>query len=1561
MKSLFYFLIILFYSFVCQGQYWGVNTTSAFTNEAIDVETDQFGNQYVAGYITGETSFNINTVQPTAAGNGDVYVAKYSPNGSLLWIKQFGGNYSDKPTDLALDNSNNIYITGQYFGLVNFDTYTLNSSSNSKDIFLLKLTNNGDVLWAISEGGAGNENAYGITCDNLNNLILVGQFEGLSTLGLSNYTSTIDPLTGLNSYDLFVTKYDSNGTPLWTQNGQADYEDRLLAVSCDDQNNIFFTGQFSDTLLFGGSTFNNIGYNIGFVAKMAPNGQLLWLNKLKAGVVIPYDLEVNDINEVVITGDYTGNLVYQTSTASQNISNNFLKKIFALKITNDGNYIWSNTLGSDNEISARSISIDVAKNSYITGYFKCNLSQLHDTNTAIFNSVGFKDIYLMKLDYQGNMEYTKQIGGKENDEGHGVAILQSNMPTICGSYTQNLNLPVDYSGSTFSNNQNNFNLNSYSGINYLYFLGDLSRNSFLTNSIHINTPNYNFFSINTTDSLNGVIELGIDTIHFCVNTILDWYSMTSSSIGPSYNYGWNTGGTSNQLGINQSGTYSIFVERKDACSFGQDTIVALHHALPLLPLMSDSSGIAINEPGSFYEQYNFCAPDTVEIWFEDLCTNCDITISTSYNQILFSDTLPHNYFSEGNHLVTIQDSFCTNEGIFNINLDYVIPFDTIDPYFHFVQDTDDNDSITICANTTLSLHIYDYISNPDTTFQQFPNQPVVGESLIISPSISYTHPQNYVYTYNPINSGWYVFYHSISIGYNNLCGLDTLSYFDKDSIYIFINPLPSINALITADNLLCPNGSAYLTVNNVIPGFSWSGPGIAWISTNNDSIQVTQAGFHTYSGTLTDSITGCQKYFSFSHNLQLKQPPSIIMNPTDGIICPYDSVTFWLPNTYLSYDWIGPDGYSISSTNTASDADQGFYYCTVLDDEGCYLTTTPAEIKEFTTPYLTVEPFNVICPNQTATISVTYDGNAQIQWISPISSTATQLTVNQPGNYICQIQQCGMTFLDSIEIIDGAFNVTLSASDTLLCFNENSLLTTNPGYSEYNWSNGDVGSSIISISEPGSYYVTVINQYGCEATSPALIINDVSSSVLPIVSNLTVCFGADATFSTLNNSIVNWYDLDSVLISAGNTLTINDVIEDTSFMASYIIPECPNAYVLATISIMDSLPTFQIEGDTLLCPNEQVIFTINTNSESVNWLINGTPYGNSNVLNFIASSNGPDIQYIEAIVANACYSDTFQISVYTSPTEEINLPFDSLIICNYSTIPIVPGGNYDSLFWSVGNGIVTLDTFYLTSQIGNGILTVVGIDTLGCSTTSDTLTYISSQLSYSIYEQLGNSCLNDSITLGVITSSDSLLWATPFGLFDTTELNLEINSTTIGWYTLSLWDTIGCYYEDSILIGSNQLPSFSLSNDTLICLNDWLGNLNFADSLSISWQGYGVIDSLPVISNAWYVVTATTSFGCQYTDSIYIVAVDCSNDLPNVITANNDGINDFFIIDEAPIFPNNQLFIFNRWGNKIFEMNGYDNSFGGIDIQDGTYFYIFNYDTTSSNSISKNGNITIIH
>jgi len=1555
MKHLIVFLALAT-SFQLQAQQWGKNTISDYTNEALDIEIDASGNNYVTGYITGETAFSTNVSQTSAAGNGDIYVAKYAPNGQLIWIKQFGGNFSDRGYDLVVDHNQDIIVTGQFFGQVDFGATTLLSSASSKDIFLLKLNPAGTVLWARKEGGAMAENAYGVSVDSQNNVLLTGQFQGTSTIAGQTITSIIDPVTFLPSFDLFIAKYDLNGNPLWLKTGLADYEDRGLAVATDASNNIFITGQFSDTLVLAGQTFNNDAYNVGFLAKFSSAGQLQWMNTLRAGMVIPYDLEVNSVNEVVVTGDFLGNMVYFDASGLHNITNPYDRQIFVLKTANNGNYIWDETFGSDSDVSARSVSIDSQKDIFVTGYFKCDFTQFQETDDAIFSSVGYKDPYLIKVSNSGNLVYSKQLGGKMDDEGHGVAVHTTNQPVICGSYSKDLMFMRDVN-QTYTEDIGQYDLLSYwSEPSHLYLHGDSTRNSFLMKAINQATPDINYYLLPSTDSLLGQINGGIDTAHFCVSDLLYSDPLTYEHLGPSYHYLWNTGSTYNPIGVNTSGTYSVFAERDDVCTSGRDTIEVVIHQPPHLPLMSDNI-VILNESPTYYD-YHFCHPDSVQIWFTQVDQSATFEIE-DLNGLLYSDSLPHFYDVGGTYSVTATTQYCSVTDDFHIQFDYPIPYDTLDLYLKLYDPIDNNDTIELCINEFIDVYALDSFTNPAGNFIA-PNEPIVGETWTVTPAMPGGSGQHFIGHFYPQSTGWYTFQYDVAVGYHNLCGLDTVVYHATDSYYFIVHPNPTIATNILGSSLICPGDSSYLYTTLPNSNLNWAGPGINWLSNDEDSIQVTLPGYYSYSGAVIDPVTGCSGNTIATFYIAPKTLPNIIASPADAIICPYDSVLLSLPNTYLSYDWIGPTGASLSLTNTVFGEDAGFYYCHVIDNEGCSLTTPPFELKEFTTPYLFVEPGNVICNNEIITLSAIHFGNASILWTSPISSSADHITVTQPGVYYCQIQQCGLTFYDSVEIIDGSFSISLLASDTLLCQNETSVLATTPGLGSYEWSNGTFGPSSISVTDEGDYWVSVMNSYGCEAQSDTIHIAESAAAIPPVVTDLSVCPGSDATLVENGNFTTLWFSAsDTLFLQSGSTFAVNDITTDTSFLVAYQNAECPPVYELVWIHTIDSLPNAQIIGDSLLCQNETASYSISPSGFQTSWYNNNALLGSAgnitlNQTDFVNDS------ILTAVISNSCFSDTLSEPINFAAPAVISISSDSLILCAYSETTLSLAGDVTTILWAGNFGTVEDPTITIGSSVGSGWITATAMDNNGCLTNTDSTYVTVSNLNYSLFQNLGNSCLGDSISFGVQTTTDSLIWFTPNGLVDTTAFSFLVSNTNSGWYYLNQWDELGCAYEDSIFIESNQLPTFDLGTDTLLCLNDIYTYYFPNDSNSYSWAGMGELESFPVEGNQWVVLTATSPQGCLFSDTLFIETVDCENALPNVITPNNDGINDYFVIDEAPIFPGNELLIINRWGNQILHVNGYRNDFNGLGLSEGTYFFVFRRDPINEPNVKKEGFLEII-
>lgn len=1548
------FLLILYIALVQEGfaqlQIWGASTNSDFTNEATALAFDNNNNLYVTGYITGETAFAQNVAFNSAQGNGDIYVAKYAPFGNLLWVKKFGGQMSDRAYDIKVDNNGDIVVSGQFFGSVNFGGTVLQSVANSKDIFVLKLNPQGDVLWALAEGGNLGDNMYALAVDQQNNIILTGQFAGSANIAGQNFVSQTNPDLNQPSYDLFVAKYNSSGIPLWALHGAAKYEDRGMALGTDNQNNIYIAGQFSDTLQFAGQTFNNSGYNIGFLAKLDANGQIHWFNRITGGMVLPYDLVVGADNQISLCGDFLGNLIHHTSTGIQTLSNSFEKKIFVSTVNSSGNVIWQRALGSDSEISARGIARDNNNQIYVTGHFRCALTELQQNNTALFNSVGFRDIYLWTLSAAGTSLQTKQMGGRKNDYAYDIQVNNFGQPFICGSFINHLFTP--HSANNFSQpNYGFFSLNSNLHTDYNHFIGDESVNSFVSNALNTQTQDYNYFFNNSLDSLFGYISI-TDTLEFCVSGTIGYQPLTDNIVGPDYNFLWNNGAIEQAIGVNSNGDYWVNVSRVDNCVSHADTVHVVIHDLPELPLLSDDFPLynLANLNNIFY---HYCPPHDFNIWFNQLQPNTTIEINGP--QTFHTDTLPHPYQFAGLYSVLIENAYCSNSGYFTILHDSIYDKE-IDPLPEFVDTNIINDTLILCFGDWSPIQVIDLLTNPQMDFSITPTTNIVTEIFdIVCDGVQIPVNNNeYHASFQGIMTGWYVLTYTLVTGYDNLCGIDTLFNQRFDSLYVIVNPLPDTLINISYSSLLCPFGSVFITTDVVIPGFNWFGSAIDWISPGQDSVQVSSGGFYYYGGILIDPITGCFKEIFEGVQLLEKVPPTVSILPEDAIICPYDSVMFSVPSNFVSYNWTGPSGTNLSSTPTHQDAEMGFYYCTVLDDDGCYLTTPPVEIKEYATPYLLVEPTQVLCPGQQIQIQAIFNGTGQVQWLPPLSGSSPIQVVNQPGWYAAQITSCGITIIDSVLILDGSFSPFISASDTLLCFEQEIIITANTPNIYYEWNNGISGVSTIQVNQPGVYFALATNSFGCTSQTNVISITPVLSSIAPTSYSITLCNPGDITLETNENLIALWFDSDMSLLDSALTYTH---FFDTSTTIFVAFPQeyCPLAFGTIEVILLDPItPNIVIQGDSSLCYYENSIYTVEWPGD-VSWSLNGHFLGIQSMMSLNASNLEP-YNLLSATIQNDCHNLVIQQEIVVHQQIPLTPSFYDTLLCPHQSLSLTFMGYLAEIYDLNSGSVSSGNSIQINGLTQSNAFHYAALDSNGCFTDTVSVHIQVFNLDFSIIEVFTPLCAPES---AIFTTNVGLPvnWAINSNHFVADTLHLPI--ALAGDYQLATQfvDSLGCVRSDSLIFSVYTPTEISLT-DTLVCIGEIV--YNAFDFSNTDTPILIPTDSITVHNTQLVNYVIQNSYGCISQGQIQVEAINCHGEIPNVITPNGDGSNDFFIIKTALLEPNNHLVVMNRWGNVVFEEFGYQNTFNGENCIDGVYFYTYSPDRKGPQDKIQRGFLQII-
>ena len=190
---------------------WAKSLSGNANEKGLAIALDASANVYTTGYFSGWVDFNPGTSPSdtcwlNAKGGNDIFVSKLDASGNFVWARSMGGAGDDEGMSIVVDPANNVYITGYYYGTVDFDpnpsTYYVLTSAGASDIFVTKLDPSGNFLWANSLGGSGYDASSSISVDLSDNVLITGNFAGTADFDASSATYY---LTAYGS-DVFITK-----------------------------------------------------------------------------------------------------------------------------------------------------------------------------------------------------------------------------------------------------------------------------------------------------------------------------------------------------------------------------------------------------------------------------------------------------------------------------------------------------------------------------------------------------------------------------------------------------------------------------------------------------------------------------------------------------------------------------------------------------------------------------------------------------------------------------------------------------------------------------------------------------------------------------------------------------------------------------------------------------------------------------------------------------------------------------------------------------------------------------------------------------------------------------------------------------------------------------------------------------------------------------------------------------------------------------------------------------------------------------------------------------------
>ena len=431
-----------------------------------DVAVNAAGESFIVGTTLSLDFPTINAYQSVAAADYyDVFITRLNAAGSgLIYSTYLGGSSDDVGYSIAIDISDNAYITGR----TSSDDFPVQAGiqiSKSLDYdaaFVTKLDPTGtNLLYSSYVGGSKDDTAQDIAVDISGNIYITGNTRSHDFPTVNPLYTSVD--TG-NNKDAFVTKLNASGSAyIYSTYIGGDHEDRATGIAVDGSGNAYVTGwtesaNFPVTVSAYSST-NNAGYKSVFMTKIDGGGsQLLYSTYLSGtGDDIANGIAVDGFENAYVVGatrshDFpTVNPLY-TAVDTGNNNDVFISRIDTLA-SGISSLVYSTYLGGDNRDAGYAIAVNSAGDAFVTGMTQ----SLNFPVTGLpFQSTngGDQDAFVANINAAGtSLLYSSYLGGGCEDEGRGIAVDAAGSVYITGlTHSPNFPTASPYQAATGSAN-----------------------------------------------------------------------------------------------------------------------------------------------------------------------------------------------------------------------------------------------------------------------------------------------------------------------------------------------------------------------------------------------------------------------------------------------------------------------------------------------------------------------------------------------------------------------------------------------------------------------------------------------------------------------------------------------------------------------------------------------------------------------------------------------------------------------------------------------------------------------------------------------------------------------------------------------------------------------------------------------------------------------------------------------------------------------------------------------------------------------------------------------------
>lgn len=1398
------------------------------------------------------------------------------------WVRHVGSLGNDHISDVKVDEAGDIYITGEFSGDADIAD-SLYTAAGGLDCFVAKLSPAGGIIWWKRAGGLGIDRGIKLAFGPNNTLAVVGEFMGVADFqGTTLSSANFTP-------DMFCMLMDrGTGDQLWIRHGGGNTgSDRPYGVTVAPNGQVTMAGEFQGTASWSGFSLTSIddqdedGPTMDVViVSYAANGDALWVQQ---GATDRSDRAIDIVNDpqgnLYVAGQFSDTITFDVQHL-----NAMYNATFLLKLDPSGNEVWFRRCGGGIFDHVRDMLYTPDGNLLLGGDLQGTMIFL-DSEPDMISGESPYNYYLLRVGLDGELIAHAQIGSSNGVSARGID-LRNDTIAVGGQFNcQFTGLASVYGNGLFM----------AAGAEDLFVTKHRYSDLGFISARHYGGPGSKLAGQVASLSNGDVLLCGSFTrsISFATtgpNAIgIDHFPGMGSSAFPAPPA--DCPDLQNTLfrsqlsrGLKDGLLARTFVRTPVVYDWWKHPATACDHPPHWTMCVGDDPS-ALECPDTL----RACGAINISAFLPFIPS---FGVSTSVGPLIEvdwsnGDTLLSTTVEESG---TYQASVHTANGCWSWTDDIVAIVDPI-PDIPLISDglaqnvgDQSPTPITLCDPDSVAI----WSTNPDPstdTFWTFDDGSGVIDTIYGTSVYADTTGE---WTFHMVSDAGCSSSTSISITDNDT---PVLSELDAEVTLDF--PQDSLN---TDSVWLCPGEELQVELS------------IQWF------LNGVPVGFPT-GLTLLVGVD--------SANMDTHGDPSSWSCPLGG----------------LAPGWNHLDFYLLIITGSCGAGDSLWFHFT----EDIWLGLWPALELD-----LSITGAHSMCVGDSVLITADCPLCQSIVWSggNVAGAVTNSVWVVDEATYTVNgdatdVHGCAFEDAASHTILfpDGPLLYTDPANGIICPMDSALIYTLTPGTMQI-WYGpfGPVPNNALELwsSVPGEYYLSMTDTLGCNLYSDPVLITAYSTPYLNVIPDQVLCLNEpDALLQVMTTapSTIVW-----AAPLSGNSqqqVVTEPGVYSVSSTACNITTEMSVTVIQSNVLAQIAEP-----GPFDLCTGEGVVLHAVPGPAIFIWQP-GNIFADSLVV------LQPGNYTLQVVDGNGCADTSDVVTVtMTDVAEPLWVVGDSL--CAGETAVLTANGSGTVTWYAdpgaqnalvTGNSLVlpalTQDTIFYVQQIDGSCTSAIQVATAEVAMSPGDVSI----------DAPAASCGDESVLITLIAPPGvDAVWSTPTGQVTGTTIVIDPFTTAdAGVYTASpfLGD---CQGEAISTVVEHSDPSlFSLGPDTTYCIGGYFALSVPSNYLSPVWSTGSTDHTILVGSNGTFTVNAIDANGCAVQDAIQLSGIECGIVIPNVITPNADGDNDFFVVIGTAGYTL-AIRVYNRWGQVVWQSAGQDirwngnHADGGV-LPDGVYYY----------------------